>query len=308
MLRPYACYLRVYEPLSVFGDPPDRRLAHAIETNPLTRAHAGQRELWLWLKSQVGDPVRLLPAETISGDPSVSTYSDVLVLDPAEVPVQGGVEDAVEFGREPLVCPLEMRARSAASLRSLLGERNRVLRTAVLDAANASADDVRSRTSAALREPQALLGHGLHTRSSTWAVPLPWFTLIDPQQRRLVLGNSRTDPRRELSWRSTLPDARRRVTRARELLDSTVGDVGPAQVLADTEEWLGHFDPNSAVELDYGGLVQSMSDSVLQADDSDEQIQHILDALGAGDMAELTRLFNELQRYWAEIASHERLN
>lgn len=308
MLRPFAAYLRVYEPLSAFGDPPDGRLARAVETDPLGRISAGKRERMLWLKSQATDPARLLPAEPVSGGVGASVYSDVLVLNPADVPSLGGVDDAVEFGDEPLVCPLQMRARSAAALRVLLGEAGPVLRAAVLNAADVTEDDLRRRTSAALREPRDLHTRGLHTRCTTWAVPLPWFCIVDSEQRRLVLGTGPSDPNRELSWRTTMLDARGRVARARELVENTMGDSGPAQVLRDTESWLWNFDANSAVELDYGGLVQMMSDAALEADDSAGQIAHILDALGAGDMSELSRLFNELQRYWADIAAHERLN
>lgn len=304
MHRPIVAYLRVYEPLTAFGDPPDERLAKAVETRPLSRVSAGKRERWLWLKSQVAEPARLLPAETAGA----SAYGDVLVLDPDEVPVAGGVEDAAEFGSEMLVCPLQMRARCAAALRGFIGEADPVLETVVLHAAETSEDQLRRRTSAAMRELRDLHGRGLHTRCTNWAVPLPWLALVDPEQRRLVLGSGPDDPNRELSWRSAMPDARDRVARARELLESTIGDTGPAQVLGDTERWLHNFHPGSAVELDYGGLVQVLSDDVLQADTSAEQIQHIQDALGAGDMQELTRLFNELQRYWAEIAAGERVN
>ena len=308
MLRPFAAYLRVYEPLSAFGDPPDARLARAVESNPLDRASAGERERILWLKSQPTEPARLLPAEPPGGGVGASVYSDVLVLNPADVPALGGVEDAVDFGDETLVCPLQMRARSAAALRVLLGEADPALRAAVLAAADVTEDDLRRRTSAALREPRELHSRGLHTRCTTWAVPLPWFCLVDPEQRRLVLGTGPTDPHRELSWRTSMPDARRRVARARELVETTIGDSGPARVLGDTESWLHNFDANSAVELDYGGLVQTMSDATLEADNSAEQVSHVQDALGAGDMSELTRLFNELQRYWADIAAHERRN
>lgn len=308
MLRPFAAYLRVYEPLSAFGDPPEGALARAVESNPLGRVSAGERERVLWLKSQASDPARLLPAEPVGGGVGASVYTDVLVLNPADVPALGGVEDAVEFGDETLVCPLQMRARSAAALRVLLGDAGPVLRAAVLDAADVTEDELRRHTSAALREPRELHSRGLHTRCTAWAVPLPWFCLVDPEQRRLVLGSGPTDPHRELSWRTAMPDARRRVARARELVESTIGDSGPARVLGDTESWLHNFDANSAVELDYGGLVQMMSDTTLRADDSAEQISHIQDALGAGDMTELTRLFNELQSYWADIASQERRN
>src|SRR5699024_4462208 len=237
-----------------------------------------------------------------------SVYKDVLVLDPADVPAQGGVEDAADFGHEPLVCPLQMRARSAASLRTLLSETEPVLRQAVLWEADLDEDELRRRATSAMREPRDIQARGLHIRSATWTVPLTWFSLVDPDQRHLVLGDGPHDPRRTLFWRATMPDARSRVSRARELVYNTIGDSEPARMLDDTESWLQNFDGNSAVELDYGGLVQMISDSALEADDSAEQISRIQDAICAEDMSELTRLFNQLQSYWANIAAHERFN
>lgn len=280
----------------------------AASANPLDGATAGERERILWLKSRTTEPSQVLPAESIGGGVGASVYNDVLVLDPAEVPSQGGVEDAVEFGGEQLVCPLQMRARSAASLRGLLSETGPVLRQTVLDQSGLDEDNLRRRTTTAMREPRDIQARGLHIRSSTWMVPLPWFSLVDPDQRRLVLGDGPQDPRRELSWRTMMPDARSRVSRARELVHNTIGDSEPARLLDDTESWLQNFDTNSALELDYGGLVQMMSDSTLESDDSAEQVARMLDALGAGDMSELARLFNEVQNYWSEVAAHERFN
>jgi len=308
VLRPFSAYLRVYEPLSAFGDPPDQRLVNAVSTNPLDGVTAGERERVLWLKSQDAEASQLLPAESIGGGVGASVYNDVLVLDPADVPSPGGVEDAVEFGHEPLVCPLQMRARSADSLRTLLSESGPVLRHAVLQEADLDEDELRKRATSAMREPRDVQARGLHIRSSTWMVPLPWFSLVDPEQRHLELGDGPQDQRRRLFWRATMPDARSRVSRARELVHNTIGDSEPAHMLDDTESWLQNFDANSAIELDYGGLVQMMSDSTLEADNSAEQVSRLLDALGANDMSELSRLFNELQSYWSDIAAHERFN
>src|SRR5699024_12877300 len=133
-------------------------------------------------------------------------------------------------------------------------------------------------------------------------------SVADPHQRHLALGDAPHGPRRTLSRRATMPDARSRVSRARDLVYNTIGDSEPARMLGATESWLQNFDGNSAVELDYGGLLQMISDSALEADDSAEQISRILDALGAEDMSELTRLFNQVQSYWADIAAHERFN
>ncbi|WP_020669443.1 hypothetical protein [Amycolatopsis nigrescens] len=301
MLRPFVAYLRVYEPLPAFGDPPPAQLLRAVEAAQLTRASVGEREQRMWLKSQTAAPVRLLPAELADGRPAPSSGTDVLVLDPADVPVDGGDS----LGSDPLVCPLELRARSAAALVNFLGDAHPALRTSVLTAGGVTAESVRSRTSAALGE---LSRAAVHVLSTTWTVPLPWFALVEPEQRRLKLGSGRDDPARELSWRVAMPDAVRRVDTALELVESTLGDSGPARVLAETGRWLDNFDPGSAVELDYGGLVQLIDDSVLETDTSAEEVHSILDALREGNIEQLAELFADLREYWSELAAKERFN
>jgi len=290
-------YLRVYEPMSAFGDPPPDQLVSAVETAKLNRASAGEREQHMWLKSQVAVPVRLLPAELANGRPAPSTTTDVLVLDPAEVPGK--------TGPGPLICPLELRARSAAALVSFLGDAHPSLRASVLDTTGLSAETIRSRASSALGE---LNKAAVHVLSTTWTVPLPWFALVDPAQRRLEIGSGPTDPRREVSWRVAMPDALRRVAEARELVESTLGDSGPTRILAETERWLTNFHPASAVELDYGGLVQLTADPELEADTSAEEVHSILDALRSGNVEQLAELFDNLREYWSDLAAREHFN
>ncbi|TVT59259.1 hypothetical protein FNH05_05660 [Amycolatopsis rhizosphaerae] len=297
MLRPFVAYLRVYEPLSAFRETPADQLRKAIEAVQLTRATVGEREQRLWLKSQTSAPARLLPAELPDGRAVPGTGTDFLVLDPADVPG--------EVGPGPLICPLEVRARSAAALVSFLGEAPPALRATVLEAGGVSAEAVRSRASAALSE---LNRAAVHVLSTTWTVPLPWFALVDPAQRRLHLGTGRDDPDRELSWRVAMPDALARAAEARELIENTLGDSGPTRILAETEQWLANFDPASAVELDYGGLVQLIDDPVLESDASAEEVHAILEALRAGDVEQIAELFSALREYWSELAAMEHAN
>lgn len=295
--RPFVAYLRVYEPLPSFGDPPSQQLVDAVKKTRLTRAAAGEREENMWLKSQITSPVRLLPAELANGRASPSTTTDVLVLDAAEVPERAGPG--------PLVCPLELRARSAAALVSFLGDAPPSLLASVLGASGVTAEIARSRASAALGQ---LTKAAVHVLSTTWTVPLPWFALVDPGSRRLELGDGQDDPRREVSWRVAMPDARQRVADARELVENTLGDSGPVRILADTQRWLGNFHPASAVELDYGGLVQLITDPALESDTSAEQVHSILEALRSGRVEQLAELFDDLRGYWSGLAAREHFN
>ncbi|MEU0467480.1 hypothetical protein ABZ215_26055 [Amycolatopsis sp. NPDC006131] len=299
MLRPFVAYLRVYEPLSAFGDPPPAGLRKAVEQAQLSRAAAAEREQLMWLKSQTTRPVRLLPGELPGGRALPS--SDVLVLDPAEVPTDTGAK----VGPGPLVCPLEVRARSAAALVSFLGDAHPSLHAAVIDSTGVSEEKLKARASSALGDlPQA----AVHVLSTTWTVPLPWFALVDPKHRRLNLGSGPDDPEREVSWRVAMGDATQRVAEARELVEETLGDSGPARILAETARWLTNFDPASAVELDYGGLVQLIADPVLESDTSAEEVHSIMDALRSGDVEQIAELFTDLRDYWSELAAREHFN
>ncbi|GAB3578136.1 hypothetical protein GCM10027445_44880 [Amycolatopsis endophytica] len=299
MLRPFVAYLRVYEPLSAFGDPTPAHLSKAVERAQLTRADAAEREQLMWLRSQAAEPVRLLPGELPGG--RALPNLDALVIDPSEVPSENGAE----VGPGPLVCPLEVRARSAAALVSFLGDAHPSLHAAVIDATGTTEEKLRARASSALGDlPQA----AVHVLSATWTVPLPWFALVDPKHRRLHLGSGPDDPEREVSWRVAMSDAAARAAEAQELVEETLGDSGPARILEETARWLTNFHPASAVELDYGGLVQLIGDGVLESDTSAEEVHSIMDALRSGDVEQIAELFTDLRDHWSELAAREHFN
>jgi hypothetical protein len=292
--RPFVAYLRVYEPLSAFDSQLSNRLRNVIETSPLVRSAVGELEREMWFRSQTSVPPRLLPGESASGGPAPRTAFDVLVLDSKNVP-------GADADGGPLVCPLDVRSRSAAALVGFLTTAHPALRDAAI---TASLESVRARAAAVLSEQTS---GAVHAVSTTWTVPLPWFVMFDPAHRRLVLAD-RVAPERECSWRATMADARERVARAYELTANTFGEQGPAKVLEDTAGWLEHFDENSAVELDYGGLVQLLTDEDLTEDSSCEDVNAIVTALEAGDAEEVAERFERLRDFWGELAIQERFN
>lgn len=301
MSRPFTAYLRVYEPVSAFTGGYGRRVAAAAEAAPLGITAAGSREREVWLRSQMAAPPRLLPAERRDGSEAPSGSTDVLVLRPEDAPRS----DRRKARRELLVCPLEMRGRSAAALVSFLGESNPALQSEVLGYTGMTSARAQSRASAVLAEAD---DKALHVLSVTWTIPLPWFTLVEPSERRLVLGSGPDDPERELSWRVAMKDARRRVAEARQLAEDTIGEEGPTRILIDTDRWLARFHADSVVELDYGGLVQLLDDDALRSDTSAEQVHGVLDALRSADMEKLSELFESLREHWGELAARERFN
>jgi hypothetical protein len=291
--RPFVAYLRVYEPLSAFDSDVADRIRESVQNGQLDYSTVGERERDLWFRSQLSQPPTLLPGELANGSPSPRALRDALVLDPAEV--SGEVADG------PLVCPLDVRARSAAALVGFLSTSHPTLRSVALAAPE---DSVREKATRVLAE---LPSGAVHIVSTTWTVPLPWFTLVDPAQRHLVLA-TQEDPRRQVCWRVSMTDARARVSKAHGLAERTMGDQGPTKVLEDTNRWLEHFHPESAVELDYGGLVQLLTDEQLRDDTSAEDVQAIVTALEREDVEEIASRFERLRDFWGELAVRERFN
>ncbi|MEU4806692.1 hypothetical protein [Actinosynnema sp. NPDC023587] len=291
MPRPFVAYLRVYEPLSALDPPLALQVRKALDSGVLSRADAASRERELWLRSQLSRPRRLLPGERSDGSVAPDAPFDVMTISPAEVPG--------EVGPGPLVCPLDLRARSAAALVGFLATSGAPLQD---EALAVEPEEIRARASAVMAE---LTGGAVHVISTTWTVPLPWFALVDPEARRIVLA-PRDDPERQLSWRVAMSDARHRVARARKVVSQSLGDNGPAKVLSDTARWLDHFSPDSAVELDYGGLVQLIEDKDLLEDSSAQDVNAIVDALEEGDAEEVALRYGRLREFWGELARHER--
>jgi hypothetical protein len=294
--RPFVAYLRVYEPLSAFEEPVAKRLREALEIGQLDYATVGERERDMWLRSQLSQPPTLLPGELANGDPSPRALREILVLDPAEVPI-----DQATVGPGPLVCPLDVRARAAAALVGFLTSSHPALRDAAL---SVSLESVREKAADVLSD---LPGGAVHIVSTTWTVPLPWFTIVDPSQRHIEVA-TRTDARRQVCWRVAMADARRRVAKAHSLAERVLGDQGPTKVLEDTGRWLEHFHPHSAVELDYGGLVQLLDDEELVEDTSAADVNAIVTALEREDVEEIASRFERLRDFWGDLAVRERFN
>jgi hypothetical protein len=283
----------VYEPLSAFDSDVADRIQESVQNGQIDYSTVADRERDLWFRSQLSQPPTLLPGELANGQPSPRALRDVLVLDPSDVP--GTV------GEGPLVCPLDVRARSAAALVGFLTTAHPSLKNVAL---TARPETVRDKAARVLGD---LPSGAVHIVSPTWTVPLPWFTLVDPETRHLELA-TQDDPRRQVCWRVAMSDARERVINAYDLATRVLGDQGPTKVLEDTGRWLEHFDDASAVELDYGGLVQLLTDEQLEDDTSAADVHAIVDALSREDVEEIASRFERLRDFWGELAVRERFN
>lgn len=269
MPAPFLSYLRVYEPMRVFEGPSGLAVRLALARGPVPPEQAGQRERELCLRVRLRDA--LLPPAA----------SDVLVLDPSAA--------------QPLVCPLDTRARAAAALLAFLEAEAPPLRAVALPVPEAAVRRAALATMAELGEGAA------HVVSASWTVPLPWFALVEPQERRLVL-----DGPRRVWWQVPIGHARRRAVRAEAIVRDGVGDTGPAEVLAETSRWLRRFDHESVVELDYGGIVELLDDEALRADRSAALVEEALRALRGGDPEGARDRYDELREFWGAVVARQR--
>lgn len=298
---PFVCYLRVYEPLGALRGPLAQRVRAGLARGAVPVVDAGRRDREVCLRAQLGVPPRLLPGEKIDGT-AIESPADVLLADGP-----GGAAGPEPIGPQTLVCPLETRPRAAAALVGFLSSESPVLRTAALTAEESV---VRSRAEAVVAE---LGDSATHIVSATWTVPLPWFALVEPAERILVLPSDDAvtapeAPTRRCYWRVPMADALSRADAAADLLADTLGDDGPSDVLRDTARWLRHFDPGALVELDYGGLVGLMDDQTLAADTSAEDVAEALAALREGDAERAMASYRRLRDFWAGRAAHQRAN
>jgi hypothetical protein len=280
MPAPFLSYLRVYEPLRAFEGASGMRVRAALARGPLPPERAGRYERELCLRTQLA--ARLLPGDERGGHRGGDQAA-------AEVLVLGGASG------EPLVCPLDTRARAAAAVLSFLATESPLLRGCALPVPELAA---RHQAEAVLAE----LGAGAaHVVSASWTVPLPWFALVDPEERQL-----RLDGRRRVWWRVPMGRARARAAQAERIVRNGLGDTGPAEVLAETATWLARFDRASVVELDYGGVVELVDDEALRNDDSADQVRDALQALREGDTSAARASYDRLREFWAVVADKQR--
>ena len=313
-VRPYAAYLRVYEPLSAFSDAEGRYwseyAASAVRPRRTAALDAEQAEALS----------RLIATPPIAAPRRESGHAYVRWA------------DGVTY-----ICPWQTRLRSWLELARLRSTARPLLATAF---AAGQADE-------ALRDFASWQGQASSLRvfiqSCTWAVPPGWFVPFAPEERWLVLGGaSEADGRgpataaatRTLIYATAMSQARRRIARALNALRRTSGDaltsppgapggggdkggsggrdgLGPWQAtveIAQIGRWLEEFHPHSVVELDYGGLVHLLDDDSLRADQSVAEVSAAISASREGQQDLASVLYQRLRSRWRALESLEAAN
>src|SRR4029453_14991890 len=149
------------------------------------------------------------------------------------------------------LCPLRTELRT---LQSLVAFRSSVP-DEVADAF-VSAGDVERAEQTLERWESERPGSRSHIQQAAWHVPLPWFTLFEDGERRV--GAPASGQVARLTYRTTMAKARRRVSRAVSILQELMGDAEMVVAVEELRAWLHSFDPDSLVQLDYGGLTRAI--------------------------------------------------
>jgi hypothetical protein len=268
----FASYLRVYEPLSAF----DRERQH------------------FWRRY-----VREGRAVALGEGPHRQRAAVMEALGSGWTRLPDLPDDAyvLETDNALLVCPWSLRVRVAeAALDARDGVPPVIADAFVPPTLAGAARDVVNRWRAADRP--------LHEQIATWGVPLRWFVFVDPSERHVETGAGR----RQLRYRTGISNARRRAHRASSVLRKAVGDTPITEAVEEGARWLEEFHSRSVVELDYGGLVNLLSDEQLAADDSPELAAAGLAALARGDADAATAAYETLVSRWHAIQLLERAN
>ena len=102
--------------------------------------------------------------------------------------------------------------------------------------------------------------------------------------------------------------ARRRVARALGVLRRTLPDAPSVEGLENLGRWLEDFHPHSRVELDYGGIVEVLSDEQVRAETSVADVAESLAALQRGDGAAAGEAYERLLSRWRVLQLREQSN
>lgn len=303
-MLPYAAYLRAYQPLAAY--PPQSRaywLAYARSPHRPRRIDSVAAEHADSLRRAVATPASVAPRRE-SQHAYVRTW-------------QG----------EVFVCPWQTRLRSWLAFRDFHATTPRQLLPdflpgAALQEAWEGFENWRKR------------GEGANTQilTSTWSIPIPWFSLFDADERCLIVDSKSgvesggaPSPRsdfldkgapstRALLYVTSMSEARRRVSQAVRFSpgnDPYSNSADDGTFLAPSgrlEEWLHAWHPRSLVELDYGGLVWLLTDEQLYSDHSVAEAAAAIQGLRKGEREMTLAMYQRLRLRWRAIRALQRAN
>ncbi len=141
--------------------------------------------------------------------------------------------------------------------------------------------------------------HRSHALTSAWHVPVRWFIAFQPEDRDVY----EVDGMPRMRLRVDLPVAIKRIEHALGVLRRMEVFQGPAEELAQLLDWVGDFQPDSMLELDYGDVSELFDPHDLVFDDSVELVRRSVDALADGDMMAAGENYGRVVTRWAPAFS-----
>jgi len=294
----YAAYLRIYEPVAAFHEP-DRSRWTAYAASP---ARPRRRDS--------------LAAEQAEALHRAIAAPQIVVPDQESEHAYVRRADGVTY-----ICPWQTRLRCLLSYGRMLSAAGSAPPGAV-----PAHDDHETMTALAQLADEEAAGpaNRLHIQASVWTVPLAWFVPFAAAERWLALGPGATRPSapqtasatRALLYTTPMSRARKRVARGLAALRGVPpGFAGvtwdPARAgaeLAEVGRWLEDLHPYSLVELDYGGLVQLLSDDALSCDQSAAEISAAIDGVAKGERELAVAMYERAHSRWRAFAEYEMAN
>jgi hypothetical protein len=205
------------------------------------------------------------------------------------------------IGGTVFVCPLRTRLRTLESMVAFHDS----LPDGVSEAFFSSRDvEHAARALRRLRHDQP--GWQSHIQQAAWHVPLPWFALFGAEER--TLAPSAADQPASLTYQTTMQQAIARLSRALGVLRDLMEDTEMVEAIEGLLEWLHGFDPDSLVQLDYGGLTRIIPFGDLVEDRSVAEVWEALEALEEGDLERSTELYGLLSERWSAVRGREASN
>jgi hypothetical protein len=200
---------------------------------------------------------------------------------------------AVDWNGRRLVCPRNLRLRVLESTVAFANAFRGMGAGLIPEEAARNADQE-------LRRYHELHpSHRSHVLTSTWHVPVRWFTAFVSEDKEVyeIQGQAR------LRYRVDLEVARERVERVLEVLRGLQMFQGPSEELGQLSDWLSLFPGESMLELDYGEVSDLFDPQDLVFDESVELVQQSVSALAEGDMLTAGENYGRVVTRWAPAFS-----
>ena len=284
---PFSSALRIYEPLEAFPEQQQETL-RAAGAGQVSRAAVENAELLASL-GRITRP---------DGDPFPTGRTDLVrvVPAPARRASPGAAHEGAESGTAAaaqadrlLYCPSQLVLRAGLAANALMEGIHGPLAQLLIP------EEQRDKHQERIDEVRAHDGLSrVHTRASTWGIPFSWFCLFqesDPTDVVEAEGHIVT-----VRIRAGIGKALERVSYAVAHLALAAPDLDMLEDLTQLTEWLELFHPDSAVELDYGGVADKV-----YPDDSPLDVRLGIECLAEGDMTGAAAAYRRLASRWVPI-------